>query len=547
VRKFKVFLVAMAVTLVVSASSAARLFAQAAKPAVVVSIASLNETMADVQYITQAAGLAQYGQLAQFATAQYANVLDKTKPLGLVVYLDTGAPRAIGFIPISNLQAVLALVQQQVGQPRDAGNGIKQLPGPGGNSVFLKDANGYLFLSDSAENLANLPANPATLLGGMEAKYNLAVTVNASSIPEPLKSMAVDQLRAGFQMQLQMIPDQEQRNLQEKLNESSLKQMEQLLTQSEQMTFGWAIDATTKSTYIDVNFTAKPGTELATQLAQMANLKTNFAGFALPEAAGLMTFTGVVAEKDKAQMAMTFDALKQQALNQLENDADLPSDDARTAAKDVLDSFFDVFEGTIQEGVMDGGAVLKLDTGTVQFVAGGHVADGQALDAAFKKLIELAQADPEVPEVKMNADQHGDVVFHTMSVPVPDEDAQLAFGETLEVALGTGPKSFFIAVGKDSVALVKRIIDDSAKQAGKATVPAQFIVTLTPIIRFASEIAADENLAAVLQALEQSQGKDHVSIVVRPNQNGFSYRIELEEGVIRAIGGAVSAQIEGGF
>jgi hypothetical protein len=521
VRKFKVFLVAMAVTLVVSASSAARLFAQAAKPAVVVSIASLNETMADVQYITQAAGLAQYGQLAQFATAQYANVLDKTKPLGLVVYLDTGAPRAIGFIPISNLQAVLALVQQQVGQPRDAGNGIKQLPGPGGNSVFLKDANGYLFLSDSAENLANLPANPATLLGGMEAKYNLAVTVNASSIPEPLKSMAVDQLRAGFQMQLQMIPDQEQRNLQEKLNESSLKQMEQLLTQSEQMTFGWAIDATTKSTYIDVNFTAKPGTELATQLAQMANLKTNFAGFALPEAAGLMTFTGVVAEKDKAQMAMTFDALKQQALNQLENDADLPSDDARTAAKDVLDSFFDVFEGTIQEGVMDGGAVLKLDTGTVQFVAGGHVADGQALDAAFKKLIELAQADPEVPEVKMNADQHGDVVFH--------------------------PKSFFIAVGKDSVALVKRIIDDSAKQAGKATVPAQFIVTLTPIIRFASEIAADENLAAVLQALEQSQGKDHVSIVVRPNQNGFSYRIELEEGVIRAIGGAVSAQIEGGF
>ncbi len=534
----------LAAILLLVAVSSTQLLAQGTS-AVVVSIASVDEMMADVTYATEAAGVPQFAGLVQFMSAQYIQSFDRKKPAGVLINFDAQSiePNVVAFLPVTNMQQLLNLAAQQLGPAEDVGGGVKQLNGP--QPIFLKEANGFAFVSNASENLGNVPADPVAQLNGMDQKYNIAVAVNMRAVPESLRQMAVENLKAGFEAQLESLPE-EQRAAQEQLTRNSLDQMTKFFEQGETVSMGWAIDKATKSTYFDINVTAVAGSELAGQIARMSNLKTNFAGFDLPNAAGMMSFTSVIEEADKAQAQNAIAALKKQAMDQLENDADLPSEEARTAAKGVLDNLMGILDATVAEGVIDGGAVLTLDGGTVKFAAGMQVADGAAAQKALEELLELAADDPEVPEVKLNAAQHGDVSFHTMSVPIPDEDAQKAFGETLEVALGTGTKSVYIALGQGGVDLVKQVIDKSKQAANAPTVPAKLVVSLGPILKFSQQFQEDEPaLNGALAALQQAQGMDHILMVGKTIPNGINYRIEVEEGVLRVIGAAVQAQMQG--
>lgn len=528
-------------------TATAALAQQAQKPAVVVSLASLDETMKDLNYLGEAAGAQQFVALAQLMSGPYRQSLDTTKPIGMTMTFQGQMPVFTGFIPVKNLQQLLGTLAQQIGPAQDAGGGIKQLTGPGGQSLFIKENQGYAFVANTKELLNTVPADPAGLLAGADKKYNIAVTVNMPSIPQNLRQMAIAQIRQGVeqQMQNQSFEDETQRVLQERLSRNSLEQITKLLEQADTATLGWAIDAQSKSTYLDVTLTALAGTEFAQQMESLEGLKTNFAGFGMPAAVNAM-FTVEMQPADKDQATFMLTTLSDKAKEQIDSDADL-TPEARAAAKEVLDSFINVMTATVNEGRLDGGAVLTVQNERLQFAGGLHVADGQQFDTAFKRLVELAREEEEFPEVQLGAVKHKNVVFHTMSVPLPDEAARKTFGETLQAAVGVGPKSVYLAFGEGSMDLVKQVIDQSAQQGATATVPSKLIVSLTPLVRFSSQFQqGNQNFAAMLAALDQAQGKDHVSLVGQPIERGFNYRIEIEEGVLRMIGAAVVANMQQG-
>jgi hypothetical protein len=516
------------------ASAALQAHAQNNTPAVVVSVSGFDEIMADITWVAQTSGSPQAAFLPAMAgasAAPFTKFMDTSKPSGALISLDaSGAQSVVGFVPVKDLTGLLgALAQQQIGPATDAGNGIKQLQAQG-QTVFLKEGSGFVFLSDKAENLGTVPTNPVAQLNGLETKYNVAVSVNVQAVPQQARAAWLGQMRAGLEPGLQGLPPEQRQQIAQNFN-----QFEKLSNELDQVMFGFAIDATSKSIYFDMGMTAKAGTELAAQMNKMANAKSDFSGFNMPGAAALLNFTSVMAEADKAQAQLMLDTGLKQVLKELDQDQQLPSDAARAAAKDVVQKFFKVISATIDEGIMDGGAVLMLDSG-LQFAAGMRVADGATLDQTFKDLIDLAKEEEDFPPVKLEAAKVGDVVFHSMTIPVDDDDAQKVLGENVELLLGTGAKSAYFAFGKNSLDLVKRVIDASAQSPGKPGVPVQLIVSLTPILKFASELQQDPKVAQVLAAIQQAQGKDHVSLVVTPQQNGFHYRIEAEEGVIRAIG-----------
>ena len=92
------------------------------------------------------------------------------------------------------------------------------------------------------------------------------------------------------------------------------------------------------------------------------------------------------------------------------------------------------------------------------------------MEGLLRKVAELAKDEPEFPGIKFNADTHANVRFHTLKLPVPadaGEDVRNLLGDELEVAIGTGDKSFYLAFGKDSVGTLKKVIDQSAADAQK--------------------------------------------------------------------------------
>ena len=64
--------------------------------------------------------------------------------------------------------------------------------------------------------------------------------------------------------------------------------------------------------------------------------------------------------------------------------------------------------------------------------------------------------------IKFDADKHAGVSFHTASIPVPsDQNISKVVGDKLDVAVGIGEKSVYLALGTDSLKLAKKLIDKS--------------------------------------------------------------------------------------
>src|SRR5215475_11248159 len=73
---------------------------QGLKPVAVVSIASIKENLADVGYVTRAAGMADYGDTAKFFASALSAGIDKERPIGLYVVPKMGDFHAVAFVPL---------------------------------------------------------------------------------------------------------------------------------------------------------------------------------------------------------------------------------------------------------------------------------------------------------------------------------------------------------------------------------------------------------------------------------------------------------------
>ncbi len=532
-----------AVALALVAVPALRVPAQDVKPVAVVAVNSVDELLADVDFLSQAANAPDVGGMVKFMARGFTAGVDKTKPSGAFITLDeTNQPKAIGFVPVTDLKTVLDTLKDQVGEPKDAGDGILELNTDKPNSVFVKEQGGWAFLSDSAANLKDLPQAPETLLVGLEKQYDIAVRVNMQNVPPALKQQAVAGIREGFERSLENQrgrggPDRE---LAEKLARNSLKSVVAWIEESDQVTLGFAVDSAAKTTYIDFSVTALPGTGLARRMAMLSENKSDYAGFLLPEAAATLHFSGRLAAEDIEQVALMLAAVRDGAIKEIEKDKDLKDEQQRAAAKEVLGTFLDVIRTTVESGKLDGGAVFLLKPDAITFAAGGYVSDGAALETAFKKVVDLTKDEPDAPDVKLDVENHGGIRFHSLSFTLPDDEveARQFFGDKLDVAIGIGPKTVYLAFGKDSIETLKKVIDKSAADANVVLPASQFNIALTPILKFAASI--DENPMATILAttIENSGGKDRISITSKPIPGGALTRLQVEEGVLQLIGQA---------
>jgi len=90
------------------------------------------------------------------------------------------------------------------------------------------------------------------------------------------------------------------------------------------------------------------------------------------------------------------------------------------------------------------------------------------------------------------------VRFHTASVSVPSEDKiSKVIGNKLDVAVGLGANSVYLAVGTDSLNMCKSLIDKSKAETSKQLPPFQVNVALLPIgpgnfsVSEAAQLASD--------------------------------------------------------
>lgn len=522
------------------------------KPVAVVSVASIDELLADVDWMTQVGGAGDVGGMIKFMARGFTAGIDRAKSSGGYVTLDEQMePKVVGFIPVTDLKKVLLTFQEQVGKPEDAGDGVLEIGTDQPRSMFIKEQDGWAYFSEAKDNLVSLPKDPSKLMAEMDAQYDVAVRVFMKNIPAQLKKMAVTEMKAAFERSLEQQlarqdADEAQREIAENVQRNVLKSIATFIEESDQITVGWAVDTNAKTTYLDFGVTAVEGTSLARRMALVRDTTSDFAGFLLLKAAATLNFSSRLHKDDIQQISLMLQAARERLQARIEKDKNLQDQDSRDAAKQQVGILFDVLLETVRSGKLDGGAAFRLESQAITFAAGGYVADGPAVEEAVKKLVNIAKQEPEFPEgVKFSEAKHGDIRLHKMSIPLPadEQEARQFLGDQLDVVLGIGETSVYLAVGKDSEKALKHILDKSASSSDKVVPPSQLNVSLAPILKFFAEIDQNPLLTELAAALAKSEGQDRISITSKPIERGAITRLELQQGVLESIGIAVKQRL----
>lgn len=540
-RSLSVFGLALAGTLLPLASMLAQ-DSSPDKPVAVVSVASYDQLMKDLSYLTAASGRPEVGNIIQFVSEPFARHMDTERPAGVLFTIADGDPKGVGFLPIPDFDELLKVVREKFGaEVEELDNGIMRVTLS--QNVYIKQQGEWVFFTDAVRNLNQLPADPSSYLDGLDSKYDVSIRLMVQNIPEDLRDLALKQIKAGLEMQLDPalgggIGELDE-DLARKLQKNWLESITMLIHETDELTMGWAVDSASQRTYVDVVMTAVDGSKFASQMKVLADSKSSFTGFLLPDAAATFQATSKIPSRDVDQTLAVMKFLRQEALKGIDKDPNAPSQ-----LKDILNKVLDVVDETIEDGQMDVGGTVVLGPRSLMFVGGGYVADGKALAEAFQRVIELAKNEPDVPDVKFNADEHRGVSFHKLTIPIPDndKDTRKVLGENLDVVIGTGDNCLYLALGAGSDELLKKVIDKSAENPALAVPPAQLRVALKPLIRFLASVNEDEKLTRLAESLDETSGGDQLLIAINAVENGIRYRLEVQEGVLQLLGKASDMQ-----
>jgi len=513
--------------------------AEKLEPAVVVSVANVQEVLDDVLFLTKAAGQGDSGKLVALMAPGFTVGLDKSEPIGFYLTFDGQDPVPVSFVPVTDLKKTLATYKAQIGEPRDVGDGVLELEGDSG-TYYVKQKGKYAFVAQDKIYLTDLPESPAKLLGGLDKKYTIAASIHVQRIPKELRDMAINEIRSSYERTIENQAEEDE--LQQKMAEAYMDSVSDLIEDSDEITFGWEIDEAKGTTFMDISMTALEGTKLARSAATMRDTKTDFFGFLSDDEAMSMNLTGTMTKDDIEQLTTMLSQWRAGVLEEIENSDEIDTEDIQEA-KRLIEEAFDVFQDTVDSGKMDAGSLVVLNGDDMTFLAGGYVANGKKLDRAFRDLVELAKKDPEFPKTKFDVGKHGDVTFHSMTAPIPEdeEDARDVFGDSIDVIVGIGGESFYVAVGEDGQAKLKKAIDRSKAAPGKKVLPMQMRVSVGDIIEYVERFDDSGFAEAALEELDNVGDNDHILISTEPVERGSKTRFEIQQGVLTLIGAGAAA------
>lgn len=513
------------------------------QPVAVISLASYQSLLSDIGYIgtiSNNPGLDQNieGMLKLFTQGQGVNGLDRKRPWGAVVNTDGLQFEPLIFLPVESLKQLLTSLAAVVGEARDMGNGVYQIA-PAGQTAFVREQGGWAYIAQKAESLAKLPTDPNKILGGLDKLYDVAVRLYVNNIPDAYRTFAIDQIKSGIDLEKEEGESDEDFATRKAVVENQINQIVSAVNDTDQVTLGWQIDQTTKSTFLEVNWTALPNSKMARQFAQIGETTSVFTGFMLPKSAIALNFGAKVPPEDAESTKLSLKAVKVKAHKWIAGEDSLKDEAAKNAVREAFDEILDAVGATLAAGKLDAGAALSLDSNTPRLVVGGLMANPTAIDNALKKLSKQAGSIPDFPEIKFDAAQHAGVRFHTMQFPVKGEDEQKILGDKVNVAIGVGAKSAYLAVGRDSLELLNTAIDASATAGPKTILPVRITVSLGSILKFAAAVSPDKPALSIMAGeLAKTPEKDHILITAKAAPGGVLYRYTAEEGVLKLIGQA---------
>jgi hypothetical protein len=520
----------------------------AAVPVIIVNAASIDRLLGDVKYLFEVAGQAGINESIDSGLAGINDLkgVDRTKPLGMMIFLAPGFPPRpipVGYVPVASVAELTETIGGREGaqlKPIDGEENRYELVGPRGTQqVVLRG--GYAFISSDAANLDQKFLDPAKLTGGLSSRHDLAVTVRLNTVPDAVKTTLLGVLKAQFNANMQQRDDEPNGpyQLRRASEANTLESIEILLTECDQITLGVNASRENKDAIIEFQFDAKADGTWAKALSKIDSKPTYFAPLLDEKSPLSFSLSWKMDDREQGNLSEYLRIFEPQLTSQLEPVAP------------AVRSLFAALNKTADTGHADAFFQFKtIPPERVALIGGLKVADGQKISVAARSILAQLKQNPEVGEMELDIDSYKGVSFHRIG---SRSDAvsplnQRVFGAQPSLYIGFGSDVFWFAVG-DSSALgaVKTAVDELA--TARATVgnrergaPFQFVLNMS---QWLDKMDASSPFA---QRVRDSfaGGADRLQVNIRPIDNGMRFQLRVEEGYLKLLGGAIGSGIQQG-
>jgi len=510
--------------------------ANSTDPVLVVTVASLNKLIQDVNYLSGVMGQPQAGGMFGMMAGSFTQGLDTSRPIGVLVPMVDGSPEPIGVLPTSDVELMLKRLEAQTG-PADKLDDGTFVVAAGPSLVYIRQVGNWAVIARNRELIDLVPADPTSLMEGLGDKYDLGLRLNIQEIPAGLRELLVDQLSQGFE---QAMARQEGGDAQvADLSKAQLEQINKLIREADQLMFGLNINPTKRVINIDTEFTAAAGTSLARMYAGQKPIPSKFSAVLKGDPAlryhAAASVSPEVVEASESSMEAVLASVRQ-ALDNQEN----LGDDVKDEVEELLAGLVDLAKKTMLEGKFDVGVMAMAGDNMLRVVGGAFVHDGDEVADWVKKLAGKLKQVPDAPEFRFDESTYGGVTMHSVVIDIPAKQAEVRrlFGPKAVVRLGTAPQAVYFALGEGSEDAMKRLIDSAGLDTGEvADRPlGQLRIKLLPMLRLAQSVKANDSVAAVIDAVALGGDNDYVSATSTSIENGQASTLEIGEGVIKALG-----------
>ena len=476
-------------------------------PLAIICAAGFERWMSNVDYLF---GTIEREELSDYVGGKLANVndlkgFDKDKPFGMLIFLRPGLlpqPYPVMFAPVKNLSDVIGTLTGGPVKVKKLDDTHYDLVGDR-ETYHARLAGEYAWIATQADQLDYEFPDPVSVTKRLADRYDVAIEFNLTQVPEGMKHIFLDFLRASTETAIQQRDGEpETAYRMRRLNAlDTLDWLDKLLLQGERLTFGLKVDPKSKYATIELDVQAKQDSAFAKALQDVAARPSYFSNVVADDVPLTFSMSAMMTPQNQQRFAEFFEHAEQDVAEQLanvlegkkpneakkpENAAPPPADAPKTtglpkskrgssgtvqkAKVPVPPALHDVFESlraTAKTGHADFFVQFIADNksnGAPQFtlIGGAKIADGTKFAGGATEILRQLKDRPGMARMDFGIDSHAGVTFHRIAGGGLDTDpgAQETFGAKPAVYVGLGSQAVWFALGQaDALAQLKLVID----------------------------------------------------------------------------------------
>jgi hypothetical protein len=467
--------------------------------------------------------------------------VDKQRPWAAAVVPSENWFCAYACLPVNDLNALLEVIRPHV-QDVSAAENSYTIVLRNAKRIYVAQQGGWAIVSPHSEVFRQPVADPTAMLGGLPKRYDVAVRLNVTNVPEGdsrLVMLILDQFAEREQARLPGESDAGYagRQFGVALGRAVLKG---ILEEMEQVTVGLALDRKVNGLLAELILIPRPGTPAAERYARWDQHANRPAGFLLPDATVKANWSCILSDSGVRLLTSLINKARQQMIAEVESGL---SAGEQSEEEKAVAGVFDGLKGLAAEHRFEGVMSVSLKPGSLKGVSAMRLPGAdQKLKGLQAVLLKLWKSSDSEVGVEEDSDRDGVVRLYKPGTTVDAHTAPFQFVEgEIAATVGVGKNHVYLAFGHDCTATLKKALAASRSRPPVEACRIECEVSLASVVSALVRTARKdrEMVSQLAKPLEEVPGKDHIRLTAGPVGRGMRVRVELEEGVLRLVAPAI--------